>query len=81
MKTEFDREGNKSDALCFRKLVITFSVFPFELVLQFAAIITFCGVIVVPCKKVGVVTKHGVTASAGVTRADLTFAPSRKIES
>ena len=51
-----------------------------ELVLQFAAIITICGVIVVPCKKVGVVTKHGVTASAGVTRADLTFAPSRKIK-
>ena len=52
-----------------------------ELVLQFAAIITFCGVIVVPCKKVGVVTNHSVTASRGVTRADLTFAPSRKIKS
>ena len=44
-----------------------------ELVLQFAAIITLCGVIVVSCNKVRVVTKHGVTASAGVTRADLTF--------
>ena len=53
----------------------------FELALQFAAIITFCGVIVVSCNKVGVVTKHGVTASAGVTRTDLTFTPSRKIRS
>ena len=50
------------------------------LVMQFAAIITFRGVIVVSCNKVVVVANHGVTASAGVTRADLTFAPSRKIK-
>ena len=36
--------------------------------MQFAVIITFRGVIVVSCNKVGVVTNHDVTASAGVTR-------------
>ena len=51
------------------------------LVMQFAAIITVRGVIVVSCNKVVVVTNHSVTASGGVTRTDLTFAPSRKIKS
>ena len=37
-------------------------------IMQFAVIIIFRGVIVVSCNKVGVVTNHGVTASAGVTR-------------
>ena len=76
----------------FRWKIITFCVKniitylgPFlvhlDLVLQFAAIITFSGVKVVPRCKVRVVTMHGVTASVSVTRADLTFAPSRKIRS
>ena len=51
------------------------------LVMQFAAIIIFRGVIVVSCNKVVVVANHGVTASGAVTRTDLTFAPSRKIKS
>ena len=43
------------------------------LVMQFAAIIIFRGVIVVSCNKVVVVANHGVTASGAVTRTDLTF--------
>ena len=59
-----------------------------EIVLHFGAILSasdinnaICGGYYISWRIGGVVTNHGVTASAGVTRTCFTFAPSRKIKS